>query len=56
MGVRVEWNDARRRLSLRLAEGSRMRPPLRREIDVRTVPGKATRRLVFAGGPLQVEI
>jgi alpha-glucosidase/alpha-D-xyloside xylohydrolase len=56
MGVRIEWNDARGRLSLRLAEGSRMRPPLRREIDVRLVPGKTSRRFVFEGRPLQIEI
>src|SRR5262245_46639701 len=34
MGIEVAWNDQRRRLSLGLAKGSRMLPPLRRNIAV----------------------
>ena len=56
MGLHVQWHDAGRRLALSLAEGSRMRPPLRREIDVRVVPDRAPRRVVFEGRPLQVEL
>jgi alpha-glucosidase (family GH31 glycosyl hydrolase) len=56
MGVRMEWKDAARRLSLRLAEGSRMRPPLRRVLEVRIAPDKATRHVVFDGTPVQVRL
>ena len=29
MGIQMDWNDAERILTLRLAEGSRILPPLR---------------------------
>jgi alpha-glucosidase/alpha-D-xyloside xylohydrolase len=35
MGTQMDWNDARRVLTLHLAEGSRMLPQARRRIDVR---------------------
>jgi alpha-glucosidase (family GH31 glycosyl hydrolase) len=35
MGIQMDWNDARRVLTLRLAEGSHMLSPARRKIDVR---------------------
>jgi alpha-glucosidase/alpha-D-xyloside xylohydrolase len=35
MGTQMDWNDARRVLTLHLAEGSRMLPHARRRIDVR---------------------
>src|SRR5437879_8965032 len=31
MGIQMMWNDSRRILTLRLAKGSRMLPPLRRK-------------------------
>jgi hypothetical protein len=34
MGARLIWNDASRTLTLTLAPGSRMLPPLRRNISV----------------------
>ena len=34
MGIELGWNDQERRLTLRLADGSRMRPPLQRKIEV----------------------
>jgi hypothetical protein len=34
MGIEMNWSDARRVLTLRLAEGSRMLPPMRK-INVR---------------------
>ena len=52
MGIRLHWDDARRRLSLRLAEGSRLRPPRKRTFEVRLVPEKATRTVVFRGEPI----
>ena len=52
MGVKMAWNDSRRVLSLHLAEGSRMLPPARRQIEVKLA--QATRRIVFEGRPIQV--
>ncbi|MBZ5586373.1 MAG: DUF5110 domain-containing protein, partial [Acidobacteriia bacterium] len=53
MGVEMAWNDARRVLSLRLARGSRMLPPLRRNLEVKL--GGARRTLVFEGKPAEVK-
>lgn len=55
MGIQVTWNDRRRSLTLRLAEGSRMLPPMRRKIEVRLVSEKATRTAIFAGRPTHVQ-
>ncbi|HLJ40567.1 MAG TPA: TIM-barrel domain-containing protein [Candidatus Acidoferrales bacterium] len=52
MGVKMAWNDSRRVLSLHLAEGSRMLPPARRQIEVKLA--QATRHIVFEGRPIQV--
>ena len=49
MGIEMRWQDGSRRLTLQLAPGSRMLPPLRREIDVRLAGGKSSRRVVFTG-------
>ena len=49
MGIEMRWQDAERRLTLQLAPGSRMLPPLRRDIDVRLAGNKDSRRIVFAG-------
>ncbi len=49
MGIDMRWQDAQNRLSLQLAPGSRMLPPLRREIDVRLAGEKTSRRLLFSG-------
>jgi len=56
MGIRMAWNDSKRRLSLRLAERSRMLAPLRRNIEVRIASEKATRKVVFEGRPVEVQI
>jgi alpha-glucosidase/alpha-D-xyloside xylohydrolase len=55
MGIQMAWNDGRRRLTLRLAKGSRMLPPVRREIEVRLAASKATRAVVFEGHPVEVQ-
>ena len=54
MGIAMRWDDRGRRLSLRLAEGSRMRPPLERRMDVRLVPGEASQTVVFSGESVEV--
>jgi len=56
MGVRVEWRDAQRRLRLRLAEGSKLRPPLRRAIAARVVGTSGSRTLMFEGKPVEVAL
>jgi alpha-glucosidase/alpha-D-xyloside xylohydrolase len=55
MGIRFEWNDKTRKLSLRLEKGSRMLAPMTRTINVRLVPGKETRAVVFSGKPISVQ-
>src|SRR4030095_12414409 len=54
MGVRMTWNERNRRLSLRLAETSKMLLPGRRTFDIRVVPNKSTRSIVFQGRPIEV--
>jgi alpha-glucosidase/alpha-D-xyloside xylohydrolase len=54
MGIRLEWDDRGRRLTMRLAEGSRMRPPLRRRFEVVVVPEEAPRPVDFGGDPVEV--
>jgi alpha-glucosidase/alpha-D-xyloside xylohydrolase len=51
MGIQMDWHDANRTLTLHLATGSRMLPPLRRKLEVRL--DQETRSLVFDGGPLK---
>lgn len=52
MGIEMKWNDAQKKLSLRLAEGSRMLAPLRRKLEVRL--GAETRQAVFEAKPTTV--
>jgi alpha-glucosidase (family GH31 glycosyl hydrolase) len=47
MGIDMEWADARRSLSLRLAKRSRMLPPLRRAIVAKV--GEQSRSVAFEG-------
>jgi alpha-glucosidase (family GH31 glycosyl hydrolase) len=54
MGIQMVWHDARSVLSLSLASGSRMLPPLRRSIEVKL--GQVTRALVFNGHPVEVSL
>ncbi len=52
MGIQMAWNDARKALSLRLAAGSKMLAPTRR--DLRVKMGSATKSAVFDGRNLEV--
>ncbi len=56
MGIAMKWDDRRRRLTLRLAEGSRLLVPGRRPVEVRLVPGGATRTIVFDGRPVEIRL
>lgn len=52
MGIRMDWRESNRTLTLRLAAESRMMPPLRRDLTVTL--GQETRPVVFDGRPLKV--
>ena len=54
MGIQMAWHDARRVLKLSLASGSRILPPLRRNIEVKL--GQSTRATVFDGHPVEVSL
>ena len=54
--VMMEWRDAERRLTIRLAPGSRRRPPLERPVEVRVAGERKTRSVVFDGRPLDVRL
>ena len=54
LGISITWNERKRRLSLRLARGSRMLPPLRRNIEVRIASEKRARPAVFDGRPIEI--
>jgi alpha-glucosidase/alpha-D-xyloside xylohydrolase len=54
MGIQMNWNDQQRRLFLRLADGSHMRAPHRRKIDLQL--GEATRTIEFDGVPMSVTL
>jgi alpha-glucosidase/alpha-D-xyloside xylohydrolase len=49
MRLRCEWSDARRRLTLALEPGSKMRPPAPRPVIVKLLPKDIERRLRFNG-------
>jgi alpha-glucosidase (family GH31 glycosyl hydrolase) len=56
MGIEIAWADSRRALTLRLAAGSRMLPPARRDFDVRVLPDGARRRVSFEGRPVEIRL
>jgi|SRR5277367_2784646 len=51
-GIQMAWNDARRTLSMNLADGSRMLTPAARTFEVHL--GQDTRSIAFDGKPLTV--
>ncbi len=56
MGLQARWNDGQRRLELRLANGSKMRPPLTRRLRVRLAGSSETRDITFAGTPTVISV
>jgi alpha-glucosidase/alpha-D-xyloside xylohydrolase len=56
MGIDLSWDERARRLSLRLAEGSRMLAPLERPIEVQSASAAEVSSVVFAGKPLDVRL
>ena len=56
MRVNMTWNNSRRRLSMRLANGSKMLEPRKRDVVVRVAGENATRNVSFTGSPLEVRL
>jgi alpha-glucosidase/alpha-D-xyloside xylohydrolase len=56
MRVTMAWRDRDRRLTLRLATGSKMLPPAPRKFLVRMVGSTATKEVMFAGRPVDVKL
>jgi hypothetical protein len=56
MRLAMTWRDAPRRLSLRLAPGSRMLPPAPRRFEARVAGSAARTRLAFAGRTVEVRL
>jgi alpha-glucosidase/alpha-D-xyloside xylohydrolase len=56
MGLELSSDDRNRRLSLRLARRSRMRPPLERRIEVHRMTEKSTSLVIFSGKPVDVHL
>jgi hypothetical protein len=56
MGLDCRWSDRDRRLSLRLARGSRMLPPMHREIRVRLAGSKSDRPIAFDGRSVEIKL
>jgi alpha-glucosidase/alpha-D-xyloside xylohydrolase len=56
MRMEMQWSDTRRQLTLRLARGSRIRPPARRPIAIRVAGSQAVRNVVFEGRALEVQL
>ncbi len=52
MGIQMTWNDARKALTLRLAAGSKMLAPAKRDFRVKL--GDAVKSVVFDGRNLEV--
>src|SRR2546421_6355637 len=52
MGLQLKWKDSQRTLTLHLVTGSRMRAPLRRDIEVKV--GDSVQNVEFDGRPLSV--
>jgi len=56
MKIEMSWRDASRVLSLRLARGSRIFPPIPRSFDVRVAGERTTKALTFDGHSAQLRL
>jgi alpha-glucosidase (family GH31 glycosyl hydrolase) len=56
MKVDISWKNATRQLGMRLAAGSRMLPPAKRNIVIRVAGEKTVREAVFDGRPVDVKL
>ena len=56
MRVNISWNDKQRRLSLKMANGSKMIAPMKRNIIVCLAGETPTREVIFEGRPLEMKL
>jgi alpha-glucosidase/alpha-D-xyloside xylohydrolase len=56
MRIEMDWRNTDRRLTLRLADGSQMLPPIKRKIEIRVAGEETIHTLVFDGKLLDVRI
>jgi alpha-glucosidase (family GH31 glycosyl hydrolase) len=56
MGISFAWNDAQRRLTVTLTPGSRMRPPLVRDLAIRVAGQEKSTPVKFSGKRLVISI
>ena len=56
MKIQMNWNNARRTLSLRLANGSKLLRPQQRKIEVRLAGEKTARQAVFIGRAMEIKL
>jgi len=54
MGLRLNWNDGQRSLKLSLEPGSRLLPPLRRNLEVKLLDVK--KDITFDGRPIEIRL
>src|SRR5439155_24940713 len=54
MGIEMLWTDSRRVLTLRLAAGSKMLPPLSRNIEVKV--NETGRNVEFSGKQVEIQL
>ncbi|MGH9771219.1 MAG: TIM-barrel domain-containing protein [Candidatus Acidiferrales bacterium] len=54
MGLQMAWNDTGRRLTIELASGSKMLPPMRRVLEVKL--GHTIRQVIFEGRRITVHL
>jgi alpha-glucosidase/alpha-D-xyloside xylohydrolase len=55
-GIVMSWNEHTRRLSMRLADGSKLREASTRKFAVRVWPAKEYREIQFEGRPLELHL
>jgi alpha-glucosidase (family GH31 glycosyl hydrolase) len=56
MRIAMTWRDADRRLTMQLAPGSRMLPPMKRPVQVRLAGSQATKAITFEGKPVRLTL
>jgi alpha-glucosidase/alpha-D-xyloside xylohydrolase len=56
MRIEASWSDADRRLSIRLAEGSRRLDPMPRRVEVRVAGEEGSREITFTGEPVDLVV
>jgi alpha-glucosidase (family GH31 glycosyl hydrolase) len=56
MRLNIAWNDRRRRLSVRLAKGSKLLAPVKRNLLVHVAGESTIRELVFGGRPIEAQL